>query len=673
MTSPIEGLISKQDIVELEKSEQLLLDDKDTIGVLEAVNSIDVQACPGSGKTTLIAAKLMLLAKKWPFDGSGVCVLSHTNVAKDEIINRLKKSKTREAQNLLAYPHFIGTIQEFVGKYIAFPSLRSKGIKVNFVDTELCVNLIRSKLQRGTREYVKQKSRYTDVLYNFDLYFEGGKIKVEVPTFPNHSISNSYKDLLNTRISLIREGCFFYRDVFTFARHALFNNAALVSAIQRRFPLVFLDEMQDTQMYQDELLRSIFGFGYDDTVVQRFGDPDQMIFQGMGGDEPNDSFNGKSAKDMDFVIYKSHRFPREIAEQISKLSYNAIPLESKLIDGRQDECGNLPVKRSDFKNTVIIYTDDNILSVVPTFLDFMLQCFTDEYVHSDEFTVKIVGAVGNEVTKDGQLKIAHYWPEFDKGKSTKSFQEMAFIDAVHHSRQRTVPDWTESYNFLLKRIVALLSYAGILDRNEKCFSSTTLREHLHQLGEWEEFGALIYEWLNPSYELNKDSWDRSILKLGKLLHVNSAFNHVAEYVAFSTPQNFKILGDVMGTARKSKLTVLPGNVIQHPAGFTAEISTIHGVKGETHDATLILETRNHICDLGVMLPYLTRARPTEDCPNSNLGKDAKSRRANKQFMRQLYVAMSRPKHLLCFAVHGKRIEEEQELALKELGWRIERL
>ncbi|MGF1817160.1 UvrD-helicase domain-containing protein, partial [Vibrio splendidus] len=50
----------------------------------------DIQACPGSGKTTLIAAKLILLAKSWQQSTSGICVLSHTNVAKNEIISRLE-------------------------------------------------------------------------------------------------------------------------------------------------------------------------------------------------------------------------------------------------------------------------------------------------------------------------------------------------------------------------------------------------------------------------------------------------------------------------------------------------------------------------------------------------------------------------------------------------------
>lgn len=52
--------------------------------VLKEMTSIDVSACPGSGKTTLLVAKLAILANKWKYRTKGICVLSHTNAARDE-------------------------------------------------------------------------------------------------------------------------------------------------------------------------------------------------------------------------------------------------------------------------------------------------------------------------------------------------------------------------------------------------------------------------------------------------------------------------------------------------------------------------------------------------------------------------------------------------------------
>ncbi len=125
-----------------------------------------------------------------------------------------------------------------------------------------------------------------------------------------------------------------------------------------------------------------------------------------------------------------------------------------------------------------------------------------------------------------------------------------------------------------------------------------------------------------------------------------------------------------------QLVPLPDNAIQHPKGFRVELSTIHGVKGETHDATLVLETKNHCCDLETMLPYLVGDLPSADHPNTTLRLKPNSRAAfkpNQTFMRQFYVGMSRPRYLLCFAVHSQNISDEQVHALENNGWQIERI
>ena len=85
----------------------LQFEDDERRKVLLVAGSKDVQAAPGSGKTTLLAAKLLLMSQKWPHGNRGVCVLSHTNVARDEIAKIL--GTTTVGSHLLGYPHFVGT------------------------------------------------------------------------------------------------------------------------------------------------------------------------------------------------------------------------------------------------------------------------------------------------------------------------------------------------------------------------------------------------------------------------------------------------------------------------------------------------------------------------------------------------------------------------------------
>ena len=91
--------------------------------IIKKLDSFDVQAFPGSGKTTVLIAKLAILAKKWPYEHKGICVLSHTNVAREEIETRL--GQTDLGKKLLSYPHFVGTVHSFFDTYISIPWLRS--------------------------------------------------------------------------------------------------------------------------------------------------------------------------------------------------------------------------------------------------------------------------------------------------------------------------------------------------------------------------------------------------------------------------------------------------------------------------------------------------------------------------------------------------------------------
>ena len=79
--------------------------------IIKNLESIDIQAFPGSGKTTILIAKLAILAKKWSYTNAGICVLSHTNVAREEIEERLGNTdigkKLLMYSTLYWYPSFL--------------------------------------------------------------------------------------------------------------------------------------------------------------------------------------------------------------------------------------------------------------------------------------------------------------------------------------------------------------------------------------------------------------------------------------------------------------------------------------------------------------------------------------------------------------------------------------
>jgi DNA helicase-2/ATP-dependent DNA helicase PcrA len=107
--------------------------------------SCDVQAAPGNGKTTLIVAKLALLSKVWKSRTEGVCVISHTNAARNEVERKLASQPT--ASTFLGYPHFIGTVTAFIDRFIALPYLRGLGWSIQRKDDDVFEAVARARYQ----------------------------------------------------------------------------------------------------------------------------------------------------------------------------------------------------------------------------------------------------------------------------------------------------------------------------------------------------------------------------------------------------------------------------------------------------------------------------------------------------------------------------------------------
>jgi len=128
------NLITEQDIIDVERKLSLNFDDGSKEFIKCAVTK-DIQACPGAGKTTSLVAKLDILASKMPFPNkSGILVLTHTNVAVDEIKHKLGHNGSK----LLGYPNHVGTFQSFVNKYLAIPMyVKIFGKKPKTIDSEI--------------------------------------------------------------------------------------------------------------------------------------------------------------------------------------------------------------------------------------------------------------------------------------------------------------------------------------------------------------------------------------------------------------------------------------------------------------------------------------------------------------------------------------------------------
>lgn len=592
----------------------------------------DIQACPGSGKTTLVGLKLLLLARRWNFPYSGVCVLTHTNVAKDEILKRL--SKHPAGAKLSAYPHFVGTIQDFVHTFLALPYCRSVGFDAHRIDDQQCEIAINKHIRPGTRSYLELKHAKLDELR---LEWKDEGLGISVPTFPTGSESDSYKNMKTARVLAARSGYFYFSEMYEFAKGVISINPTIIETLRGRFPVVLVDEMQDTQKYQDDLLESLFRCA--NVRIQRFGDPDQAIFDGLGGFEPP-SYNSAELT----TISDSKRFIPTIAGIARGLSMRCVALTGALtVEGNAPHC------------SLLLYDDESIGNVINRFGDIV-----SGFQESNRQIVKAVGGVGQNLTGSSPLNLTSYWPSYERNRAARTFSPSSFCEAARYCNKLREGGVYLRHRTIISAILQLLALTEkTVARGRDRFGPVTaasLKRYLRGNGTEHEFGMLMAR-LHMEAMPTGQEWPNFISDLRSVCGVTDDDVRATAYLTYSEPTDVdddKIEGNFCATS----------------SGVVVEVGTIHSVKGETHDATLVLETKHQrLFDLAEMLPYLIddqAARPVYDAarPNTNASLRA-------TFMKRLYVALTRSRRLVCLAMHRSRITPEQRIALSSnKGWEI---
>lgn len=126
----------------------------------------------------------------------------------------------------------------------------------------------------------------------------------------------------------------------------------------------------------------------------------------------------------------------------------------------------------------------------------------------------------------------------------------------------------------------------------------------------------------------------------------------------------------MGRRRNSREGRRPGksaNLFRYPHDdpkISIRLGSIHSVKGETHTATLVLESFHQTHHLKKLLPWLAGKRPKARADNTGEGA------AMVERLKLHYVAMTRPSHLLCLAMRSDALTAKEREAIQARNWRI---
>jgi superfamily I DNA/RNA helicase len=236
-------------------------------------------ACPGSGKTFACTRRFLKRASVKCI--RGVAYLSYTNTAVDEARREIT---SLGGERYLRPPHFLGTIDAFLMRFVFIPFIRLVAGEVPLEDFRVFAGdrpvpprIAADSQYKPYDEALGHKSNYFawEVDYRVEKgvlgFFEGPR------TSPVSDVMAT--EYLEQKRKYLKLGYATHSDVLYWCDRILVDHAYVADILARRFREMIVDEAQDTSGVQQRLLERIEAGGVQSSFV---GDPDQSIYQFNG-------------------------------------------------------------------------------------------------------------------------------------------------------------------------------------------------------------------------------------------------------------------------------------------------------------------------------------------------------------------------------------------------------
>jgi DNA helicase II / ATP-dependent DNA helicase PcrA len=264
-----------------------------------------IRSAPGSGKTWLVAEVIRQALDTWPKGASGIAALSFTRVGGDEI----RKAVGHD----LDHPHFVGTIDAFLFRYVIRPHLRH--VFNWFANPRLLVG------EWGAEHWNHIGSTTNTVGKGINLCgcaYIGEDHGQEVIA---HKPRNAFQlqPLAGSELTHVRDtkkkiwaqdGLLTHSEAAFWAAKVLANptfGPVVRAEVIKRFPFLIVDELQDTGYFLGKSIRLLLEEPTATSVL--VGDPDQAIYEFTGA-RPDlfDSFEAIAGA-VTFHLANSQRCP----------------------------------------------------------------------------------------------------------------------------------------------------------------------------------------------------------------------------------------------------------------------------------------------------------------------------------------------------------------------------
>jgi len=238
-----------------------------------------VQAGPGSGKTKVFAELVDRRLKAWPHKVGGLAALSFTNVARDEIEDRVCASTVA--------PHFVGTLDAFFLRFVIAPFGHLAGLPksgARLIPSPLDQQLSGPAIKLSDKLFVSifqiAATGGSEAAPQFQYRLPNGLPARPVPQNLVAWVIKEKKKDWQIKGRVTHADCSYLASCILNGPHG----AAVRAMLAKRFPVICIDEFQDTGHFLGRAVLALLKEPSIEAVV--VGDADQKIF-GFSGVNPN--------------------------------------------------------------------------------------------------------------------------------------------------------------------------------------------------------------------------------------------------------------------------------------------------------------------------------------------------------------------------------------------------
>lgn len=511
-----------------------LTDSQNKIIELQGKNIL--KACPGSGKTFVLAHKIVNDFKLWKDKNKGMAILSFTNVAKHELDTKIQGIS---GLTTLPYPHFIGTLDAFISQYIFMP----------FGQTVMkCLSrpsIIEDDFIQQYSKFFWKKECYSNGCDPKNFYMDiGGIVYDNKKNFRNCQFDKN-KPCEKFKISTYSKGYATYKEALIVAIDILQKHPNIRKLIVKRFPYFVVDEAQDTSEEQMKLLNLFFDNGVEHAIL--IGDPDQAIYEWRDAD-PSVFLNMYNSKNWN---------SKELNENFrcSQNICNATKIFSSLSDA---SIAKGDTKDSSIKPIIIKYNKGNQDILIQYYLDL---CKQNSIIISSEKVAVLVRGRSGLIGKD-YSKIKELW----KTSITLMLAQATFYKGIQNVGK------TVSVIEKFLYYIVIDNQANVIDFSEV--------QKIYSIKEW---NYLVYKLsvLLPNSTISLKNWN---------VVINSVVDKfiLDNNIKCKNKVEIKIKSRVLDNKLKDFLEQAIDVFFADTYTKDYLSATIHAVKGRTFDAVMLI-------------------------------------------------------------------------------------